>query len=99
MKLYLIQHGEAKSKEEDSERPLNETGIENSKKVSNFISRMDLDISEVWHSTKLRAKETAMIFAGNLGIADRLKEREDIKLVVVTKENRDGLAETIQRLL
>ena len=74
MKLYLIQHAQAKSKEEDPQRPLTDEGRENIKKVADHVSRFSLDIAEVWHSGKLRAKETAEILAKALNISDRLRQ-------------------------
>jgi phosphohistidine phosphatase len=37
MKLYLVQHGKAKSKEEDPDRPLSMDGLEETKKVASFL--------------------------------------------------------------
>ncbi len=37
MKLYLVQHGKALSKEADPQRPLSEEGIREVKKMAEFI--------------------------------------------------------------
>ncbi|MFX1536133.1 MAG: phosphohistidine phosphatase SixA [Promethearchaeota archaeon] len=66
MKLYLAQHGEAKSKDQDPERPLTNRGIEDVRKVANFVAGSKPTIREIRHSGKLRAKQTAEIFADHL---------------------------------
>ena len=74
MKVYLLQHAEAKSKEEDPQRPLSDLGKKNIQKVSEFAAKINLSIAEIWHSDKLRAQQTADIFAEALGISDKVKE-------------------------
>ena len=73
MNLYLIQHGKAKSKEEDPERSLSDQGLEEVQKVSAWSARMGLSVGEIRHSGKKRAEQTAEIFAEkikpNRGIA------------------------------
>ncbi|MFX0062544.1 MAG: phosphohistidine phosphatase SixA [Candidatus Hermodarchaeota archaeon] len=66
MKLYLAQHGEAKSKDEDPERPLTDHGIEDVRKIAKFIAKNKPAIREIRHSGKLRAKQTAEILADYL---------------------------------
>lgn len=61
--FYLIQHGEAKSKEEDPERHLTEKGKEESKKVAKFLSEKGIKTDVIIHSGKTRAEETAKIYA------------------------------------
>ena len=74
MKVYLIQHAEAKSKEEDPQRPLSDQGKKNIQKISAYAAKMNLSIAEIWHSDKLRAQQTAAIFAKALGMTGRVKE-------------------------
>ncbi|MCZ2845213.1 MAG: histidine phosphatase family protein [Candidatus Bathyarchaeota archaeon] len=59
MKLYLVQHAEAKQEEEDPARPLSEKGWENLDKISDFLKGKDIKVSKIFHSGKLRAKQTA----------------------------------------
>ena len=65
MKVYLMQHGNAMTKEENPERPLNEQGIQDVEKVSAVLKRRDPapQFSEIRHSGKRRAQETAEIVA------------------------------------
>lgn len=67
MELYLVQHGEAKSKDEDPERPLTERGFESARKMAAHASRLGVGVAEIRHSGKLRAMQTAEVFAEALG--------------------------------
>jgi phosphohistidine phosphatase len=70
MYLYLIQHGEAKTKEEDPERGLTDEGAANAEKAGNFLKKMLTEsktrIISIWHSGKTRAEQTARIIAKTL---------------------------------
>jgi len=72
MRLYLVQHGEAKSEAEDPERPLTMRGEEETRKISAAAKRMGLHPSTIYHSGKKRAAQTAEIIAGTLGLSVRL---------------------------
>lgn len=63
MEIYLVQHGEAKSEQEDPGRPLTDQGKQEVEKVARYLAKQGIRISEIWHSTKLRARQTAEIFA------------------------------------
>lgn len=67
MLLYLVQHGEAMSEEENSERPLTDTGRRDVEAVMLLMMRFGaISASRVLHSGKLRAAETAEIIATKL---------------------------------
>lgn len=74
MKLYLMQHGNAMSKEENPERPLSERGIKDVEKVSTVLCRLDLgtQLSEIRHSGKCRTQETAEIVARSLKLKEKV---------------------------
>jgi phosphohistidine phosphatase len=60
MKLYLVQHAEAKDKDEDPTRPLSEKGWNDIRNVTNFFKRkIEASKTKIVHSGKLRAKQTA----------------------------------------
>ena len=63
MNLYLIQHGEAAPKEIDPDRPLTEAGIKHVSKAAQFLYAEETNIDVIWHSSKVRAIETAGIIA------------------------------------
>ena len=66
MRLYLVQHGLAKSEEEDPERPLSDKGISESERVAARLASMNIGLNRIFHSPKLRAKEMALILARQL---------------------------------
>jgi len=69
MRLYLAQHGEAKSETEDAERPLTLRGTEDVKKVAGILRKLQITLPKIVHSGKLRAKQTADILAQGLNIS------------------------------
>jgi len=63
MRLYLIQHGEAKSKEDDPDRPLTDEGLADVRKVAAFVKPLGLRVGAIWHSGRARAAQTAEALA------------------------------------
>lgn len=63
MDLYFAQHGQAKSKDEDPDRPLTSSGRDETRRVARSAARAGVTIDAVWHSGKTRARQTAEIFA------------------------------------
>ncbi|NWF97835.1 MAG: phosphohistidine phosphatase SixA [Nitrospirae bacterium] len=61
MFLYLVQHAEAKKEEEDKERPLSEHGLKDITRMAEYASHLNIKLDSIYHSTKLRAKQTAQI--------------------------------------
>lgn len=84
MKLFLVQHGEAKSEEQDPDRSLTDRGIRKTKKSAGWLGRQHFDIVEILHSGKKRAGQTAEIFAARLApalgvaIAPGLNPNDDV---------------------
>jgi phosphohistidine phosphatase len=74
MKLYLMQHGEARPEQEDPARPLTDRGRADVERVARAAARLDLGIAQVIHSGKLRARQTAEIVATCLEPAPALGE-------------------------
>jgi len=66
MRLYLVQHGEAVPEEVDPARPLSETGRSDVAKMARFLAAGGLRVSQVLHSGKLRAEQTAALLAAAL---------------------------------
>ncbi len=66
MKLYLVQHGEALSKDVDPERPLSDTGRIDVAAVAGHLTQQGVRVAHVLHSGKARAKQTAEILARSL---------------------------------
>jgi phosphohistidine phosphatase len=63
MKLYLVQHGEAAPKSEDPVRPLTARGQDDVARVAAFVRQAGAEVSQIRHSGKRRAEETACILA------------------------------------
>jgi len=61
MRLYLVQHGRAHSKDVDPDRNLTEQGRNDVERVSAFLKKQGLLVSAIWHSGKARAEQTANI--------------------------------------
>jgi phosphohistidine phosphatase len=72
MRLYLVQHGEAKSEAEDPERSLTIRGEEETRNISGAAKRMGLRPSRIYHSGKKRAEQTAGIIAEALDLPAQL---------------------------
>ena len=67
MYLYLVQHAEAKSKDEDPERCLSDKGKADIEKVAAFVAKhVALRVDRIIHSGKTRAQQTGEVLAKHL---------------------------------
>lgn len=66
MFVYLGQHGEAEREEVDPARPLTEKGRNDVRKVALFTAGAHVRVERIFHSGKLRARQTAEILGGVL---------------------------------
>lgn len=66
MKVYLIQHGEAKPESEDPDRSLTDRGREEVWLIARHAADIGVNVSKIFHSGRLRAKQTAEILAEQL---------------------------------
>lgn len=83
MKLFLVQHAKAVSKELDPDRPLSEEGCEELQKICDFIRSLNLSVDFVWHSGKKRAQETVEMLVeamsvGSQEIRNNLGPNDDV---------------------
>ncbi len=75
MHLYLVQHGEAWSKDHDPERSLSEGGTEAVNDVNNFLEEnCTIEVDTIYHSGKKRALETADILSKSVAAKNGMKE-------------------------
>ena len=72
MKLFLVQHAKAASKQVDPERPLTKDGHRDIEKVAAFIKPLNIIIDGLWHSGKMRARQTAEILAEVVNIRNEM---------------------------
>jgi phosphohistidine phosphatase len=89
VRVYFVQHGRAKSEEEDPQRRLTDKGIGEVEKVADFLRPLELRIDAVWHSGKARAQQTAELLAEAVSDRDRVVQREGLgpkDQVTATKE-------------
>lgn len=64
MILYLVQHSDAKLKEEDQSRPLSDKGWKDIRNVAKYAEKyLHIEVKKIFHSGKLRAKQTAEVLA------------------------------------
>lgn len=66
MVLYLVQHAEAHSEAEDPARDLTEKGRRNTEGMARYLKRLDVQVRQIFHSGKTRARSTAEILAGQV---------------------------------
>src|SRR4030043_449099 len=66
MFVYLVQHADAKKEEIDPASPLSEKGLQDIKKVASYVSQLNIRVYKIFHSSKLRARQTAEILSENL---------------------------------
>jgi len=78
MKLYLVQHAKAASKEMDPQRSLTEEGRRDVQKVAAFIKPLKLWVNCLWHSGKRRAAETAELLAEVIEIKEAKIARDGL---------------------
>ena len=87
MKLYLVQHAKAASKDIDPARSLAKDGIRDIQKVAAFIKPMNLSVDCLWHSGKKRAQQTAEFLAEVITINKEhsahsgLEPNDDVKTI------------------
>lgn len=78
MKLYLMRHGHALDSSNDQARPLSTEGHEQVERTAARLMPMDLKIKKVFHSTLLRAKESANEICHHLELSSPI-ERQGLK--------------------
>ncbi|MEW6664316.1 MAG: phosphohistidine phosphatase SixA [Thermodesulfobacteriota bacterium] len=67
MPIYFVQHGVAVPEEVDPNRPLSTEGRREVEAIAAHLRETGITVKKVCHSGKLRARETAQIFAGQIG--------------------------------
>ncbi|MEK7308725.1 MAG: phosphohistidine phosphatase SixA [Nitrospirota bacterium] len=66
MLLYLVQHAEAKTEQEDPSRSLSEKGLQDIKKIAAYAAKLHIKVNQIFHSGKTRALQTAQVLAEHL---------------------------------
>jgi len=79
MALYLIQHGKSLSKDQDPDQGLSAEGIAETERIARQAKGDGVAASQIRHSAKTRARQTAEIFAGALNPKQGIREVSGIK--------------------
>ena len=104
MDIYMVQHGQALPAEQDPQRPLSAAGRAAATKMADYLAPLgtqliDPPIAEVRHSGKLRAQQTAEIFAQALcpyarpTARENMSPKDDPRMIydeLATKRGTDG---------
>ena len=70
MSVYLVQHGQAKTEDEDPERSLTDRGVDDAGRVARLsVDRLGVRAGLIFHSGRTRARQTAEIWGRLLGVA------------------------------
>jgi phosphohistidine phosphatase len=78
MKLYLVQHAKAASKDVDPQRPLTDEGRRDIEKVAAFLKPLKLTVDVLWHSGKTRAAQTAETLAQVVRVKEGMIARDGL---------------------
>lgn len=90
MSLLLVQHGKSNPKHLDPEKGLSPDGSKDVERSAGVLRTQGVPISEIWHSGKKRARQSADIIASFLGKDIIVKEKEGLgPLDDVTNLNPD----------
>ena len=79
MALYLVQHGKSLPKDQDPDQGLSAEGIAETERIANQAKDDGVTVSQIRHSVKTRARQTAEIFAGALNPKQGIREVSGIK--------------------
>ncbi len=78
MRLYIVQHGDSVPKNIDPDRPLSDRGRADIQRLTEWLSNHNVQIMQILHSGKTRAKETAEILRPLLKSRDQIYERQGL---------------------
>jgi phosphohistidine phosphatase len=80
MFLYLIRHAHAIDAEDDALRPLSKRGELQLRALADFLrSSHAFQPQEIWHSSLLRARQTAELLSGRMKLAAPLSLMPDLE--------------------
>jgi phosphohistidine phosphatase len=79
MALYLIQHGKSLPKDQDPDQGLSEDGTTETERIASLARDYGVRVSQIRHSVKTRARQTAEILARALKPQNDIQEISGIK--------------------
>ncbi len=95
MRLYLVQHGDALTKDVDPDRPLSDQGRADIARLAAWLATNDVTVSRICHSGKTRARQTAELLGsvletgGEISPADSLGPNDPPELFLKRLQNVD----------
>ncbi len=81
MKIIISRHGDAEPfsiSGRDSDRSLSTQGIGEIKRMAQFIKRGTLNVQHIYHSPYLRTRQTAEIYANELGLSEVVETCDEL---------------------
>ena len=81
MKIIISRHGDAEPFSHtgrDADRSLSSQGIGEIKKMAMFVKRGSLNVQHIYHSPYLRTKQTAEIYANELGLSELIETCDEL---------------------
>ena len=99
MEVYLVQHGEAKPEAEDPGRPLTDRGRAEAEAVARHVAGLGIEVSRILHSGKLRALQTAEVFAQHMNPGEGVLERQGLSPADDHREAKQLLEEAEKPLM
>jgi len=79
MALYLVQHGQSLPKDVDPDQGLSEKGVAETERIAGVAKGYNINVGQIRHSVKTRARKTADIFASALLPDGDAKEVQGLK--------------------
>ncbi|MGD8794798.1 MAG: phosphohistidine phosphatase SixA [Anaerolineae bacterium] len=99
MEVYLVQHAEATSKQEDPLRPITEAGRHATADVAVVAAKLGLAVQQIRHSGKLRAEQTANVLAEALAPPDGVVQMDGLAPLDDVAPVADELARMFQPVM
>jgi phosphohistidine phosphatase len=87
MALYLVQHGKSMPKDVDPEQRLSEEGVAEVERIAQVAKGYKIQVRQIRHSTKERARQPAALFQTALGppepmqVMEGLAPLDDVKAI------------------
>ncbi len=97
MALYLVQHGKSEPKEIDPEQGLSREGVGEVQRIAEVARAYGIQVAQIRHSTKVRAKQTAQILNNALSPPmgaeqiDGIKPMDDVAVLAQDLATKDNL--------
>jgi phosphohistidine phosphatase len=79
MALYLVQHGKSLPKDIDPDQGLSDEGRDDVQRIADVAHGYGVQVRQIRHSTKTRARQTAAIFQAALHPIEPMQEMEGLK--------------------